>query len=56
MKTYEVKITYQGYLNVDAKDEEEAYQLAREIVLEETNYEVAKRSDYEIYELEKASN
>lgn len=56
MKKYEVRI----YLNslsyeVEAESEEKAIEYAEEIFYEETMYDLIKRADYEINELEGAS-
>ena len=49
MKDYEVKVTYEGYIMLEAANEEEAIKQARETFGEETgSWEMAKYAEYEI--------
>ena len=51
-KDYAVTVTYDGGIGISAIDEEEAEKIAREIMLEETNSEMAK---YLVYKVEEVS-
>jgi hypothetical protein len=49
MTNYEVKVTYEGHIILEAASEEEAIKQAREIFGEETgSWEMAKYAEYEI--------
>lgn len=48
-KDYEVRVTYDGGIYISALNEEEAINMAKDIMLEETNPDMAK---YLIYEVE----
>ena len=48
MKEYEIKVTYTGYIILEAENKEEAITKAREIWAEEAGSETAKYSDIEI--------
>ena len=47
-KDYTVTVTYDGGIGISAIDEEEAEKIAREIMLEETNPEMAKYLFYKV--------
>jgi len=47
-RDYEIRLTYNGGIYVSAIDEAEAEQIARDIMLEETNAEIAKYTTYTI--------
>jgi hypothetical protein len=46
MQDYEVKVTYEGYICLEAENEAEAKRKAFEIWREETTHETAKYSEY----------
>jgi hypothetical protein len=49
VKDYEVKVTYEGHIILQAENEEEAIKQARETFGEETgSWEMAKYAEYEI--------
>ena len=48
-KDYEVRVSYDGGIYISALDEEEAIETAKNIMLEETNPDMAK---YLIYQVE----
>ena len=49
MKDYEVKVTYEGSIILEAANEEEAIEQARQTFGEQVgSWEMAKYSDYEI--------
>ena len=48
MKEYEVKVTYEGYILLEASSPEDAIAKARETWAEETTRETAHYSEYEI--------
>lgn len=52
MKGYEIRVTYDGGIYIEAETEEEALNIASEIMLEETNYDMAKWLRYEVEEQE----
>ena len=45
-KDYEIKVTYTGYVNVSAINEAEAFEIARKVMVDDTNYQIAKDSKY----------
>ena len=48
-KDYEVRVNYEGGIYISARNEEEAIKISKEIMLEETNPDMAK---YLIYKVE----
>ena len=51
-KDYTVTVTYDGGIGISAIDEEEAERIARDIMLEETNSDMAK---YLVYKVERVT-
>jgi len=49
-KDYEVRVNYEGGIYISARDEEEAIVIAKEIMLEETNPDMAKYMTYNVEE------
>jgi len=49
-KDYEVRVNYEGGIYISALNEEEAIATAKDIMLEETNPDMAKYMTYEIEE------
>ena len=47
-KDYEVKVSYDGGIYVSALNQEEAIEIAKNIMLEETNPDMAKYLTYEV--------
>jgi hypothetical protein len=47
-KDYEVRVTYDGGIYISALNEEEAINMAKDIMLEETNPDMAKYLTYEV--------
>jgi len=47
-KDYRVSVTYDGGISISAIDEAEAEQIARDIMLEETNPDMAKYLTYTV--------
>jgi hypothetical protein len=57
-KDYEVRVNYEGGIYISARNEEEAITIAKDIMLEETNPDMAKYLTYNVEETilrEKAS-
>ncbi len=50
-KDYEVRVNYDGGICISAINEEEAIQIAKDIMLEETNPDMAKYMIYEAREV-----
>jgi hypothetical protein len=57
-KDYEVRVSYDGGIYVSALNQEEAIEIAKGIMLEETNPDMAKYLTYEVKEtiLKQVSN
>lgn len=57
-KDYEVRVSYDGGIYVSALNQEEAIEIAKDIMLEETNPDMAKYLTYEVEEtiLKQVSN
>lgn len=49
-KDYEVRVSYEGGIYISARNEEEAIKIAKEIMLEETNPDMAKYLIYKVKE------
>ena len=49
-KDYEVRVNYEGGIYISALNREEAIEIAKEIMLEETNPDMAKYMTYEVEE------
>jgi exosome complex RNA-binding protein Rrp4 len=49
-KDYEVRVNYNGGIYISALNEEEAIETAKNIMLEETNPDMAKYLTYEVEE------
>ena len=49
-KDYEVRVSYEGGIYISALNEEEAIEIAKDIMLEETNPDMAKYLTYEVEE------
>ena len=49
-KDYEVRVNYEGGIYISALNREEAIKIAKEIMLEETNPDMAKYMTYEVEE------
>ncbi len=49
-KDYEVRVNYEGGIYISALNEEEAIAIAKDIMLEETNLDMAKYLTYNIEE------
>ena len=49
-KDYEVRINYEGGIYISALNEEEAIAIAKDIMLEETNPDMAKYLTYNVEE------
>ena len=49
-KDYEVRVSYDGGIYISARNREEAIEIAENIMLEETNPDMAKYLTYEIEE------
>lgn len=47
-KDYEVRVNYEGGIYISALNEQEAVEIAKEIMLEETNPDMAKYLTYEV--------
>jgi len=47
-KDYEVRVSYDGGIYVSALNQEEAIEIAKNIMLEETNPDMAKYLTYEV--------
>lgn len=57
-KDYEVRVSYDGGIYISALNQEEAIEIAKDIMLEETNPDMAKYLTYEVEEtiLKQVSN
>ncbi len=57
-KDYEVRVSYDGGIYISARNREEAIEIAKNIMLEETNPDMAKYLTYEVKEtiLKQVSN
>lgn len=49
-KDYEVRVNYEGGIYISAHNEEEAIAIAKDIMLEETNPDMAKYMTYNVEE------
>jgi hypothetical protein len=49
-KDYEVRVVYEGGIYISALNEEEAISIAKDIMLEETNPDMAKYLEYKVEE------
>jgi hypothetical protein len=49
-KDYEVRVNYEGGIYISALNEEEAIKIAKDIMLEETNPDLAKHLIYNVEE------
>jgi hypothetical protein len=49
-KDYEVRINYEGGIYISALNEQEAVEIAKSIMLEETNPDMAKYLEYKVEE------
>ena len=49
-KDYEVRVNYEGGIYISARNEEEAISIAKDIMLEETNPDMAKYLEYKVEE------
>lgn len=49
-KDYEVRVNYEGGIYISARNDDEAIKIAKEIMLEETNPDMAKYLTYEVEE------
>jgi hypothetical protein len=49
-KDYEVRVSYEGGIYISALNEEEAIETAKNIMLEETNPDMAKYLQYKVEE------
>jgi hypothetical protein len=49
-KDYEVRVAYEGGIYISALNEEEAISIAKDIMLEETNSDMAKYLEYKVEE------
>lgn len=49
-KDYEVRVNYNGGIYISALNKEEAIEMAKDIMLEETNPDMAKYLNYEVEE------
>lgn len=49
-KDYEVRVNYEGGIYISARNEEEAISIAQNIMLEETNADMAKYLEYKVEE------
>jgi hypothetical protein len=49
-KDYEVRVAYEGGIYISALNEEEAISIAKDIMLEETNPDMAKYLEYKVEE------
>jgi hypothetical protein len=49
-KDYEVRVSYDGGIYISARNEEEAIAIAKDIMLEETNPDMAKYLTYNVEE------
>ena len=49
-KDYEVRVNYEGGIYISALNEEEAIKIAKDIMLEETNPDMAKHLIYNVEE------
>ena len=49
-KDYEVRVNYEGGIYISARNEEEAISIAQNIMLEETNPDMAKYLEYKVEE------
>jgi hypothetical protein len=49
-KDYEVRVNYEGGIYISALNEEEAIKIAKDIMLEETNTDMAKHLIYNVEE------
>jgi hypothetical protein len=49
-KDYEVRVNYEGGIYISALNEQEAIEIAKEIMLEETNPDMAKYLEYKVEE------
>ena len=47
-KDYEVRVSYDGGIYISARNREEAIEIAKNIMLEETNPDMAKYLTYEV--------
>jgi len=49
-KDYEVRVNYEGGIYISALNEQEAIEIAKSIMLEETNPDMAKYLEYKVEE------
>ncbi len=49
-KDYEVRVSYDGGIYISARNREEAIEIAKNIMLEETNPDMAKYLNYDVEE------
>ena len=49
-KDYEVRVNYEGGIYISALNEQEAIEIAKNIMLEETNPDMAKYLEYKVEE------
>ena len=49
-KDYEVRVSYDGGIYISARNREEAIEIAKDIMLEETNPDMAKYLNYDAQE------
>ena len=49
-KYYEVRVSYDGGIYISARNREEAIEIAKNIMLEETNPDMAKYLNYDVEE------
>ena len=49
-KDYEVRVNYEGGIYISARNDDEAIKIAKEIMLEETNPDMAKYLTYKVEE------
>lgn len=49
-KDYEVRVSYDGGIYISARNREEAIEIAKNIMLEETNPDMAKYLTYDVEE------
>lgn len=49
-KDYEVRVSYDGGIYISARNREEAIEIAKNIMLEETNPDMAKYLNYNVEE------
>ncbi len=49
-KDYEVRVSYDGGIYISARNREEAIKIAKDIMLEETNPDMAKYLNYDAQE------